>query len=96
MVYHTQNYWVSGFFFHCPVFYGTENTTFRKMNLFPSSYVGGGTPTQLGFLKTGLTSNTGLLIEVSSVYGAQLSRCLPPTPEEGNRHTFRNIVFSSS
>jgi hypothetical protein len=33
-------------FVHRPVFYKLENTTFRKMDLFPSSE-GGKTPTQL-------------------------------------------------
>jgi hypothetical protein len=32
----TQNHWVLDFF-HCPVFYRIENTTFRKLDLFPSS-----------------------------------------------------------
>jgi hypothetical protein len=35
MVYNTQNYWVLGLF-HRPVFYRLENTTFRKLDLFPS------------------------------------------------------------
>jgi hypothetical protein len=35
------------------------------------------------------------MIKVSCFYGTQLSRCLPPSPEEGNRFSFRNVVFSS-
>jgi hypothetical protein len=35
MMYNTQNYWVFGRFHH-PVFWKTENTTFRKLDLFPS------------------------------------------------------------
>jgi hypothetical protein len=58
---------ITGFldFFHCPVFYKIENTTFQKLDLFPSSGK-----------------------------GDQLSRCLPPSPEDGNRSSFRNVVFS--
>jgi hypothetical protein len=44
---------ITGFldFLHRPVFQRLENTTFRKLDLFPSSGVGGGkTPTQLGLL----------------------------------------------
>jgi hypothetical protein len=40
MLYHTQNYWVFGLF-HRPVFYELENTMFRKLDMFPSSGVGG-------------------------------------------------------
>jgi hypothetical protein len=36
MVYNTQNYWVSGFF-HRPEFKIQKNTTFQKLDLFPSS-----------------------------------------------------------
>jgi hypothetical protein len=41
---------ITGFldFFHLPVFYKTENTTFRKLDLFPSAGEGGSTPNQLG------------------------------------------------
>jgi hypothetical protein len=44
MVYNTQNYWVFGLFPSSGIL---ENTTFRKLDLFPSSY-GRRTPTQLG------------------------------------------------
>jgi hypothetical protein len=37
---------------------------------------------------------TGPVIEISSFQGAQLSRCLPPSPEDGNRSSFRNVIFS--
>jgi hypothetical protein len=35
------------------------------------------------------------LIEISSFEGAQLNRCFlpPPPPEDGNRSSFRNVVF---
>jgi hypothetical protein len=36
MVCNTQNYWGMDFF-HRPVFWKTDNTTFRKLDLFPSS-----------------------------------------------------------
>jgi hypothetical protein len=41
MVYNTQNCWGFGLF-HRPEFYKLENTTFRKLYLFPSSGVVGG------------------------------------------------------
>jgi phage terminase large subunit-like protein len=41
MVYNTQNYWVLGLFPSA----GIENTTFRKLDLFPSSDEGGGEDT---------------------------------------------------
>jgi hypothetical protein len=49
---------ITGFsdFFHRPVFWKLENTTFRKLDLFPSSDDGGGkTPTQLGPLRLALS-----------------------------------------
>jgi hypothetical protein len=42
------------------------------------------TPIQLGHLKRAYLDHC-----------TQLSRCLPPSPEDGNRSSFRNIVFSS-
>jgi hypothetical protein len=49
MVYNTQNYWLFGLFPSSGIL---ENTTFRKLDLFPSSGEGGGkTPTQLGSLE---------------------------------------------
>jgi hypothetical protein len=39
MVYNTQNYWVLGLFPSSGIL---ENTTFRKLDLFPSSGEGGG------------------------------------------------------
>jgi hypothetical protein len=47
MVYNTQNYWVFGLFLSGIL----ENTTFRKMDLFPFSDEGGGEVTQLGPLE---------------------------------------------
>jgi hypothetical protein len=35
------------------------------------------------------------VIEISSFYRTQLSRCFPPSPEHGNRFSFRNVVLSS-
>jgi hypothetical protein len=43
MVYNIQNYWVCFYFVHHPVFEKLENTTFQKLNLFPSSGEGGDT-----------------------------------------------------
>jgi hypothetical protein len=42
MVYNTQNYWVFGLFPSSGI---PENTTFRKLDLFPSSGEGGGEDT---------------------------------------------------
>jgi hypothetical protein len=44
---------ITGFlhFVHCPVFYKLEKTTFRKLDLFPSSGEGEKTPAMLGPLE---------------------------------------------
>jgi hypothetical protein len=42
MVYNTQNYWVFGLFPSSGIL---ENTTFQKLDLFPSSGEGGGEDT---------------------------------------------------
>jgi hypothetical protein len=47
MVYNTENYWVFGLFPSSGIL---ENTTIRKLDLFPSSGEGK-TPTQLGPLE---------------------------------------------
>jgi hypothetical protein len=66
-------------FFHRPVF--QKNTTFRKLDLFPSSGEGGQkTPTQLG------PSERANLNHWVGVFS-------PSSPEEGNRSSFRNVVF---
>jgi hypothetical protein len=52
-----------------------ENTTFRKLDLFPSSGEGGGEDTY----------SVGPLIK---------SKAQSPSPEDGNRSSFRNVVFS--
>jgi hypothetical protein len=79
MVYNTQNYWVFGL---CPSsgfeIIRRKNTTFRKLDLFPS--LGEGRHLLCWVPYKELTSITGR------------SRCLP-SPEEGNRSSFRNIVF---
>jgi hypothetical protein len=36
-----------------------------------------------------------IMIEVSSFYGTQLNRCLHPSPGDGNRSSFGNVVISS-
>jgi hypothetical protein len=35
------------------------------------------------------------VIEVCSFEGTQQCRCIPPLPEDGNRSSFRNVIFSS-
>jgi hypothetical protein len=42
MVYNTQNYWLFRFFLSSDIL---ENTTFRKLDLFPSTGEGGGEDT---------------------------------------------------
>jgi hypothetical protein len=65
MVCSTQNYWVFCLFPTSGDF-GSRNTTFGKLDMFPSSGEG----------------------------EEQLSRCIiPPSPEDGNRSSFRNVVF---
>jgi hypothetical protein len=36
-----------------------------------------------------------LFVFVNLFYGTQPSRCLRPSPEDGNRSSYRNVVFSS-
>jgi hypothetical protein len=81
-----RNYWVFGLG-HRPVFYKLENTTFRKLDLFPSSGEWE-TPTLLGHLE-----KASPVMEVSSK-GPNRVR-VSRSPEEGNRSSFRNAVFSS-
>jgi hypothetical protein len=50
MLYNKQNYWVFGLS-PSSVFQKTENTMFRKLDLFPSSGEEGKTTTQLGPLE---------------------------------------------
>jgi hypothetical protein len=63
---------ITGFldFFHRPIFYRVENTTFRKLDLFPSSGEGREDTYSVGPLRAN------------------------PSPEDGNRSSFRNVVFS--
>jgi hypothetical protein len=72
MVYNTQNYWVFGLF---PLSCILENTTFRKLDLFPSSGEGGGEDTY-------------------SVGPLRKSQSLSLSTEDGNRSSFRTVVFS--
>jgi hypothetical protein len=58
-----------------------KNTTFRKLDLFPSSGVGGEkTPTQWLSLARTMGPNW------EGVFS-------PPSPEDGNRSSFRNVFF---
>jgi hypothetical protein len=61
-------------FFHRPVFKKEENTTFRKLDLFPSSGEEGRYLISWAPQKELISP----VIVISSFYGAQLSRCLPP------------------
>jgi hypothetical protein len=65
---------ITGFsdFVHRPVFKKLENTTLRKLDLFPSSGEGGNT------------------------YRVEpLRKSYPQPPEDVNRSSFRNVVFSN-
>jgi hypothetical protein len=64
----TNRYRITGFFGLFPLSGILENTTFRNLDLFPSSGEGGGEDTY----------------SVGS----------PPSPEDGSRSSFRNVVFS--
>jgi hypothetical protein len=60
-----------------------ENRTFRKLDLFPSSDKGTETPTLLGpFEKANLNHWTRVGVSF-------------PSPEDGNRFSLRNVLFSS-
>jgi hypothetical protein len=61
-----------------------KNTTFRKLDLFPSPGQGGKTPCQLGPLE-----------KLTSITGPNWLGVFPPWPEDGNRSSFRNVVFSN-
>jgi hypothetical protein len=79
MVYHTQSYWVFGLF----PSYGIQGTRKHDVSEIGSvSFLrcGGKTPTQLSPLDIAQLNHN-------------VSRCLLPTPEEGNRSSFRNKVF---
>jgi hypothetical protein len=81
MVCHTQNYWGFGHFPSSGVL-GTKKTRrFRNWISFRPQ-VWGKTPTHLGPLDR---ANLNHCI--------QLSRYLPPTPEEGNRSIFETSCF---
>jgi hypothetical protein len=70
MVYKTQNYWVFGLFPSLGIL-ELENTTFRKLDLFPFSGVWGKkTRTQLGPLERANLSNwiTGPVISETSCF----------------------------
>jgi hypothetical protein len=80
MVHETQNYWASGL---CPSPGILYNITFRKLDLFPSSGEGRETPTLLGHLQ-----------RANLYHWARVGVSLPSS-EDGNRSSFRNVVFSS-
>jgi hypothetical protein len=69
-----------------------ENTTFRKLNLFPSTGEWRETPTLLGPLETANLQWLRLaLSRWPNTVGVSL-----PSPEDRNRPSFRNVVFSSN
>jgi hypothetical protein len=85
LVQNSQNYC---FFLLFPSSGILENTTFRKLDLFQFSGEGGGkTPTQLGPLEK---ANLKLFLRGPTEYVSSP----PPSPEDGNRSSFRNVVFS--
>jgi hypothetical protein len=65
------------------------NTTIRKMDLFPSSGEGRKTPTLLGPLE-GANLNHDLSLALSK--GPNRVGVFPPSPENGSRSSFRNVV----
>jgi hypothetical protein len=75
-------------FVHRPVFLKLENTTFRKVHLFPSWGEEG---------KKELTAITGLvqLLRLPLSKWPKWVGIFPPSPEDGKRSTFPKVVFSS-
>jgi hypothetical protein len=68
---------------------GSRNTTFRKLGLFPSSGEGEEKiPTQLGPLE-----KDGLWFRLTLSKGPNWVGVFSPSPEDGNRCSFRNVVF---
>jgi hypothetical protein len=87
---------IAGFldFVHRPVFQKIENTTFRKLDLFPSSGEGGGggkIPIKWGPLVIANHNPWRLAL----YKGPNRVGVSPPSPEDGNRSSFLNVVFSS-
>jgi hypothetical protein len=77
-------YKTTGFFGLFPSSGILENTTFRKMDLFPTTGEGGEDTNSVGPLRKGLRlalSKGPTRVGVS------------PSPEDGNRSSFRNVVF---
>jgi hypothetical protein len=87
MVYNTE---LLGFWTLSIVRYSRKigDTTFRKLDLFPSSGKGGKTPTQLSPLER----VQWLILALSK--GPNWVGVFPPLPEDGNRSSFRNVVSS--
>jgi hypothetical protein len=68
-------------FVHRPEFHKQGNTTFRKLDLFPSS--------GLSLLRLDIACGKVSFFEAFCLVGAP-----PPSHEDGNRSSFRNVVFS--
>jgi hypothetical protein len=82
MVYNTQNYWVFGLFPSS----GILENTFRKLDLFPSSGEEGGEDTYSAgpqWLRLALSKGPNLVGVFTTAF-----------IEDGNRSSFRNVVFS--
>jgi hypothetical protein len=75
-------------FVHRPEFYNQENTTFRKLDLFPSSGEGGGAPTLLGTLQTLLANPVWIFLP----FGSPLSVMRWPNLRE-NRNISSLVLF---
>jgi hypothetical protein len=82
MVYNTQNYGYFGTLSIVRYSKNLENTTFRKLDLFPSSGEGRDT----------YSVGSRRKIEVSSKGPNRVG--VSPSPEDGNRFSFRNDVLS--
>jgi hypothetical protein len=86
-VHNTQNYWVLDFAHH-PEFQMLENTTFRKLDLFPPSGEARETPTLLG------QSTLIQWLRLALSEGPNRVGVSFPSPEERNRFSFGNVSSS--
>jgi hypothetical protein len=88
MVHNSQNYWVFG---PCPSsgILETKKDNVSETGSVLSSGEGGKTPTLLGPLERANHNHCTLS------KGPNLVGVLPPSPEDGNRSSFRNVAFSS-
>jgi hypothetical protein len=84
MVYNTRDYQAFGLSPSSGILKTQKNTTFRKLDLFPSSGEGVGNTYSVGAVR---------LLRLGVSNGPKRVGVSHPSPEGGNRYSFRNIMF---